>query len=125
MREKILSLIAAGLLVAPFTAMAAGETAATVTEPESVAVEPVEMEETVRPERTGPATPTDKIVDRFMELDTDESEGVSFDEFNMMVMERAMQRYSAMDTDEDGEVTSEEYRVFWKAQKAQYYRLKR
>lgn len=122
MRGKILSLIAAGMLAIPFSVMAAGQTVP-FTDPE--AADAVDVEETAREERSGPATPTDKIVDRFMELDTDESEGVSFDEFNTMVMERATQRYFAMDTDDDGEVTSEEYRAFWKAQKAQYYRLKR
>ena len=78
-------------------------------------------------EREGPATATDKIVDRFMALNTnpEESIGVDFEEYFTMVMQRAMDRFEAMDTDQDDEVTEEEYREFWKAQKAQYYRLKR
>ena len=78
-------------------------------------------------EREGPATATDKIVDRFMALNTnpEESIGVDFEEYFTMVMQRAMDRFEAMDSDQDDEVTEEEYREFWKAQKAQYYRLKR
>jgi hypothetical protein len=80
-----------------------------------------------RSEREGPATATDKIVDRFMALNInpDESAGVDFEEYFTMVMQRAMDRFEAMDADQDDEVTEEEYREFWKAQKAQYYRLKR
>ena len=80
-----------------------------------------------RPEREGPATATDKIVDRFMELNTnpEESAGVDFDEYFTMVMQRAQDRFEAMDANHDDEVTADEYREFWKAQKAQYYRLKR
>ncbi|NOR73450.1 MAG: hypothetical protein GQ467_06240 [Mariprofundaceae bacterium] len=78
-------------------------------------------------EREGPATATDKIVDRFMALNTnpEESIGVDFEEYFIMVMQRATDRFDAMDADQDDEVTEEEYREFWKAQKAQYYRLKR
>jgi hypothetical protein len=78
-------------------------------------------------EREGPATATDKIVDRFMALNInpEESLGVDFEEYFIMVMQRAMDRFEAMDADQDDEVTEEEYREFWKAQKAQYYRLKR
>lgn len=79
-----------------------------------------------RPKRKGPVTATDKIVDRFMELNTnpEESAGVDFEEYSTMVMQRAMDRFKAMDANQDGEVTEEEYREFWKAQKARYYRLK-
>ena len=77
--------------------------------------------------REGPATATDKIVDRFMELNInpEESAGVDFEEYFTMVQQRAMDRFEAMDSNRDDEVTAEEYREFWKAQKEQYYRLKR
>lgn len=80
-----------------------------------------------RSEREGPVTATDRIVDRFMALNInpEESIGVDFEEYFTMVMQRAMDRFEAMDADQDDEVTEEEYREFWKAQKAQYYRLKR
>lgn len=80
-----------------------------------------------KPERVGPATATDKIVDRFMELNTnpEASAGVDFEEYFAMVQQRATDRFAAMDANKDDEVTAEEYREFWKAQKAQYYRLKR
>jgi len=80
-----------------------------------------------RPEREGPATATDKIVDRFMELNLnpEESAGVDFEEYMTMVMQRATDRFAAMDVNQDDEVTADEYREFWKTQKAQYYRLKR
>lgn len=80
-----------------------------------------------RPEREGPATATDKIVDRFMQLNTnpDSSAGVDFEEYMTMVTQRAIDRFKAMDANGDEEVTADEYREFWKAQKAQYYRLKR
>jgi hypothetical protein len=80
-----------------------------------------------KPEREGPATATDKIVDRFMELNInpEESAGVDFEEYFTMVQQRAVDRFEAMDANKDDEVTAEEYREFWKAQKAQYYRLKR
>jgi len=114
------------------------------------------------PVDTGPKTATDKIVDRFMELDLDgraaaalaEAGGesvpvpaqveasepvaldgevskpatlgaVSFDEYMIMVQARAEARFASMDANGDGGVTADEYRAFWKAQKSQYYRLKR
>jgi len=76
-------------------------------------------------EPAGPMTATDKVVARFMELDTDVSGGVSYEEYMTMVRERIVARYAAMDTDDDGEVTDEEYRTFWKLRMAQWYRLKR
>jgi len=78
-------------------------------------------------EREGPATATDKIVDRFLALNMnpEESAGVDFEEYFAMVQQRATDRFKAMDANADEEVTEEEYREFWKAQKAQYYRLKR
>lgn len=80
-----------------------------------------------KPEREGPATATDKIVDRFMELNTnpETSAGVDFEEYSAMVMQRAQDRFEAMDANHDDEVTADEYREFWKSQKAQYYRLRR
>jgi len=72
-----------------------------------------------------PLTATDKIVARFMELDTDVTEGVSFEEYMSMVLERTEARFALMDENQDGEVSADEYRQFWQAQKSQYYRLKR
>jgi hypothetical protein len=86
---------------------------------------PADEQATDTPENRGPLTATDKIVNRFMELDTDTSEGVSFEEYMTMVQQRATDRFASMDANEDGEVTAEEYREFWKARKAQYYRPKR
>ena len=73
----------------------------------------------------GEMTSTDKIVQKFMELDLEENESVSLDEYQEMVFERAGKRFSDMDADGDGEVTSEEYRIFWKDRMAKYYRLKK
>lgn len=72
-----------------------------------------------------PKTATDKIVDRFIELDADESEGVSLDEYLLMVNERAKVRFEEMDANRDGEVSDSEYREFWQQKKAQWYRLER
>jgi len=79
--------------------------------------------EAARP--SGPMTPTDKIVRRFMELDLDTSEGVSFEEYMIMVNQRAEDRFKSMDSNQDEEVSEEEYRTFWQTRKAQWYRLKR
>jgi hypothetical protein len=68
---------------------------------------------------------TDKIVKKFMQLDFDESEGVSFEEYELMVLQRMGERFYKMDTNGDDEVSAEEYRAFWKAKKAQYYRPRR
>jgi len=72
-----------------------------------------------------PRTATDKIVTRFMELDSDTTQSVSFAEYMSMVKQRARARFASMDRNRNGEVTAKEYRAFWKAQKSQYYRLKR
>ena len=86
-------------------------------------------ESVTTPEHEGPATATDKIVERFMQLDTDEDPEmagtVSFEEYLSMVLERAQARFESMDADGDGEVTPEEYREFWQSRKAMWYRLKR
>ncbi len=76
-------------------------------------------------EDSGPATVTDRIVDRFMALDSDKSDGVSYSEYRAFIDERIRQRYKAMDDNHDGEVTRDEYEAFWKARKSQYYRIKR
>jgi hypothetical protein len=75
--------------------------------------------------KSGPLTATDKIVNRFMELDVDMTESVSLQEYLLMVQERAEARFTLMDSNQDGEVDADEYRQFWKTQKSQYYRLKR
>ena len=72
-----------------------------------------------------PKTPTDKIVDAFMALDQNGSEGVSYGEYKAMVDARARHRYREMDLNRDGEVTEAEYRRFWQTKKAKWYRLKR
>jgi len=74
---------------------------------------------------TGSMSATDKIVARFMKLDSDMSAGVSFEEYMRMVKQRATARYAMMDSNHDGEVTDVEYRRFWKLRMAQWYRLKR
>ena len=76
-------------------------------------------------EPSGPLSPVDKVVARFMALDTDTSGGVSFEEYMAMVRKRAEARYAAMDANGDGEVTGKEYRAFWKSRMAHWYRLKR
>ena len=87
--------------------------------PEELAV-PVEAAST-----GGPKSQTDKIVDTFMELDTDESKSVSVEEYLIMVQQRVEARFTAMDANGDGEVSEEEYRSFWKSRMAKWYRLKR
>jgi len=72
-----------------------------------------------------PKTPTDKIVDTFMTLDSDMSNGVSQNEYLNMVITRAKQRFARMDRNHDGEVSADEYRHFWKKEQARYYRLHR
>jgi len=80
---------------------------------------------TSKVEKSGPLSQTDKIVLRFMELDLDQTAGVSFEEYMTMVNQRAEDRFKSMDANGDGEVTEEEYRTFWQTRKAQWYRLKR
>ncbi|MDX8397321.1 MAG: hypothetical protein R8K49_03270 [Mariprofundaceae bacterium] len=75
--------------------------------------------------QTEPQTATDKIVNRFIELDLDETETVSFEEYMIMVQTRAEERFASIDKNQNGEASADEYRSFWKAQKSQYYRLKR
>ncbi len=76
-------------------------------------------------ESSGALSPTDKVVARFMTLDTDASGSVSFEEYMTMVQKRAEARYAAMDTNGDGEVSDKEYRAFWKSRMAHWYRPKR
>ncbi len=68
---------------------------------------------------------TDKVVEKFMALDLDETETISLEEYTTMVLERLDERFKLMDADEDGEVTEEEYRTFWIKTKSQYYRPRR
>ncbi|RMH59939.1 MAG: thymidylate synthase [Zetaproteobacteria bacterium] len=72
-----------------------------------------------------PQTPTDKVVQAFMALDTDGSDGVSQQEYLRMVEKRARQRFRQMDANRDGEVNEQEYRAFWQNQRAKWYRLRR
>ncbi len=81
--------------------------------------------DTSAPQPSGPLTSTDKIVKSFMQLDTDKSDAVSFDEYMAMVQQRAKDRFDAMDANHDGQVTPDEYRQFWLHRMAQWYRLKR
>ncbi|MDQ6959795.1 MAG: hypothetical protein Q9M27_02110 [Mariprofundaceae bacterium] len=100
-----------------------GETSA-ITEGAGTESQPVNEAPAIT-EPSGPMSATDKVVARFMALDTDTSGGVSFKEYMTMVQERIVVRYAAMDADDNGEVTDEEYRTFWKSRMAQWYRLKR
>jgi len=68
---------------------------------------------------------TDKIAGKFMELDLDESESVTFEEYKAMVDLRALTRFNEMDANTDGQITEEEYRKFWAENKARWYRLNR
>jgi len=70
-------------------------------------------------------SPTDKIVDTFMNLDVDASTGVSSNEYMRMVRQRARNRFARMDRNHDGEVSAKEYRRFWQQEESAYYRLKR
>lgn len=70
-------------------------------------------------------TPTDKIVEKFMELDLDESESVSFEEYELMVKQRLIDRFNEMDSNDDDEISEEEYRKFWIEKKSQFYRPRR
>ncbi|RMH50350.1 MAG: thymidylate synthase [Zetaproteobacteria bacterium] len=67
----------------------------------------------------------DRIVARFMELDTDHSGAVSLDEYMAMVAQRAEERFRAMDTNHDGVVDPEERAAFWRREQARWYRLDR
>ncbi|WP_227819321.1 thymidylate synthase [Mariprofundus micogutta] len=77
------------------------------------------------PASAAPMTATDKIVKTFMELDANDSEGVSRSEYRAMIEQRMNQRFREMDANRDGEVTADEYREFWLTKKAQWYRLQR
>jgi len=75
--------------------------------------------------QASPKTPTDKIVDTFMDLDTDMSDSVSQGEYMSMVEKRAHDRFARMDRNHDGEVSADEYRRFWQKEESAYYRLQR
>lgn len=75
--------------------------------------------------QAAPKTPTDKIVDSFMALDRDMSNGVSESEYMNMVKQRAHTRFLNMDRNHDGEVSDTEYRRFWNKESSAYYRLQR
>jgi len=129
---KLILVVLATLIALPATAQEEAAQAKAVLEEEVVTPSIQERIEELKASRAksareGPATATDKIVDRFMALNAnpEESAGVDFEEYFTMVQQRAMDRFEAMDANQDDEVTAEEYREFWKAQKAQYYRLKR
>lgn len=88
-------------------------------------VPPGDAAVTAADQNSGPKTATDKLVDHFMELDTDGSDSVSMAEYVAMVQKRMEARFAAMDANGDGQVTPEEYREFWKSRMAHWYRLKR
>jgi len=77
------------------------------------------------PALAGIKTATDKITDTFMELDTNNSDSVSYAEYKAMVDQRARVRFRKMDANRDGSVSDAEYREFWRKEKAQWYRLNR
>lgn len=77
------------------------------------------------PAFAAPKSATDKIVDTFMDLDTNHSGSVSYGEYKAMVDQRARVRFRKMDANRNGSVTDEEYRSFWRQEKAKWYRLKR
>jgi len=79
----------------------------------------------ISPAFAGIKSATDKIADAFMELDSDQSDSVSYKEYKTMVDQRARLRFKAMDANRDGAVNNEEYREFWRKTKARWYRLKR
>ena len=70
-------------------------------------------------------TATDKVVEKFMKLDTDASESVSYREYKSMVLQRLEQRFKHMDKNSDRSISQDEYRNFWTTRKSQYYRPKR
>ncbi len=77
------------------------------------------------PAWAAPITATDKIVNAFMDLDSNHSDGVSQGEYRAMVEQRMNVRFKEMDANRNGEVSAEEYREFWLSKKAQWYRLER
>ncbi|MDQ6981666.1 MAG: EF-hand domain-containing protein [Mariprofundus sp.] len=79
----------------------------------------------ISPALAAPKSATDKIADAFMELDTNNSDSVSYGEYKAMVDRRARTRFRKMDANRDGAVTDAEYRAFWRQEKAKWYRLNR
>jgi len=77
------------------------------------------------PVMAAPKSTTDKIVDAFMELDSNHSDSVSYGEYKAMVDRRARERFRKMDANRDNQVSDQEYRAFWRKTKAKWYRLQR
>ncbi|MDX8413147.1 MAG: thymidylate synthase [Mariprofundales bacterium] len=71
------------------------------------------------------STVSDRIVQRFMALDEDESDTVTLDEYMGMVADRAEQRFNAMDHNHDGAVDKDERANYWRKQQSKWYRLNR
>lgn len=70
-------------------------------------------------------TVSDRIVQRFMALDEDESGSVTLDEYMGMVADRAEQRFNAMDSNHDEAVDEKERANYWRKQQSKWYRLNR
>jgi len=70
-------------------------------------------------------TVSDRIVNRFMQLDVDGTDTVSLEEYMEMVSQRGIDRFKAMDHNHNGEVTPDERAQYWKRQQAKWYRLNR
>jgi len=71
------------------------------------------------------STVSDRIVQRFMALDEDESGTVTLDEYMGMVADRAEQRFNAMDRNHDQAVDEAERANYWRKQQSKWYRLNR
>ncbi|MDX8409718.1 MAG: thymidylate synthase [Mariprofundales bacterium] len=70
-------------------------------------------------------TVSERIVNRFMQLDVDDSDTVSLEEYMEMVSQRGIDRFNAMDRNHNGEVTPDERTRYWKRKQAKWYRLNR
>lgn len=68
---------------------------------------------------------TDKVVSKFMNLDSNGSGTVSISEYQSMVLKRMRQRFRQMDANRDGQISEQEYRNFWVKTKSNYYRPRR
>ncbi len=72
---------------------------------------------------TAASTVSERIVERFMQLDEDQSGAVTLDEYMTMVAERAEARFNDMDRNHDGAVDARERASYWRKQQAKWYRL--